>query len=180
MIRYILLGFLNYQPMSGYDLKQILDHSTAHFWHAHHSQIYTNLRQMEEEGLVTSQFIQEEGQPNRRIYHVTEMGKAALKGWLDRPMQEMSPIKEELLVRLFFSGQRESHQIIAELQHQRRLHLQRLKEYENITVRMGDEKKPIELERESRFWHATIQLGLRYEKAYLEWLDETIQMVESL
>ena len=47
MIKFILLGFLNYQQMTGYELKQFMDESIAHFWHAYHSQIYTSLRQME-------------------------------------------------------------------------------------------------------------------------------------
>jgi DNA-binding PadR family transcriptional regulator len=180
MIRYILLGFLNYQPMTGYDLKQALDHSTAHFWHAHHSQIYTNLRQLEEEGLVTSQFVQEEGQPNRRIYSLTDAGKTVLKEWLDQPLEEMSPIKEELLVRIFFSGQRESKAIVAELEHQRSLHRQQLRRYENLVVHLSEEVNPPDLERDSQFWRVTVKLGLRYEQAYLEWLDETIRMVETL
>ena len=54
MIKYILLGLLNYQPMTGYDLKQTIDHSVSHFWHAYHSQIYTQLRQMEAERLAAA------------------------------------------------------------------------------------------------------------------------------
>jgi PadR family transcriptional regulator, regulatory protein AphA len=84
MIKFILLGFLNYQPMTGYELKQAIDSSTSHFWHAHHSQIYTTLRQMEQEGLVTSVYIQEESQPNRRVYTISDVGKQALSDWLEQ------------------------------------------------------------------------------------------------
>jgi len=54
MLKYILLEFLNYRPMTGCDLKKWIDQSTAHFWHAYHSQIYTTLRKMEADGLVQS------------------------------------------------------------------------------------------------------------------------------
>ena len=27
-----ILGFLSYEPMSGYDLKKLFDQSVAHFW----------------------------------------------------------------------------------------------------------------------------------------------------
>jgi PadR family transcriptional regulator AphA len=84
MIKFILLGFLNYQPMTGYDLKQTIDETSAHFWHAYHSQIYTTLRKMEEDGLVTSQFVQEDNAPDRRIYTITASGKKAVKAWLDK------------------------------------------------------------------------------------------------
>ena len=44
MLKYVLLGFLNYTPMTGYELKQFMDESTANFWHAKQSQIYTTLK----------------------------------------------------------------------------------------------------------------------------------------
>ena len=31
-LKYALLGFLNYQAYSGYDLKQLMDVSTSNFW----------------------------------------------------------------------------------------------------------------------------------------------------
>ncbi len=100
MIKFILLGFLNYHPMTGYQLKQTIDESTAHFWHAYHSQIYTTLRQMEEDELVSSQLIHEESSPDRRLYTIQPAGRQALKVWLNQTQTEVSPVKEELLVRL--------------------------------------------------------------------------------
>jgi PadR family transcriptional regulator, regulatory protein AphA len=183
MIQYILLGFLNYQPMTGYELKRNLDHSTGHFWHAYHSQIYTTLRQMEKDGVVTSQFTQGEGQPDRRTYTITEKGQSELQTWLDRPMIETSPIKEELLVRLFFSGARPKDSVIAELTVQRDLHQRKLAEYRSMISalecnppQVGD----LRFDREAIFWAATLKLGMRYEEAYIAWLNETLQTVSAL
>ena len=44
MLKYVLLGFLNYAPQTGYELKQAIDKSTSFFWHAKQSQIYTTLK----------------------------------------------------------------------------------------------------------------------------------------
>ena len=38
-----ILGFLNYKPLSGYDLKKVFDSSVRHFWYADQSQIYRTL-----------------------------------------------------------------------------------------------------------------------------------------
>jgi hypothetical protein len=38
---------------------------------------------------------------------------------------------------------------------------------------------PPEMQRDTRFWQSTLEFGRRYESMYLEWLEETIQMVES-
>ncbi len=180
MIKNILLGFLNYQPMTGYDLKQAIDHSTAHFWHAHHSQIYTTLRQMEQDGLVTSQFIYEEGQPNRRVYTITEAGKVELMNWLDQPMLEMSAIKEDFLVRMFFSGQREPEKIKNELKLQLALHQQKLETYHAIVDIDENEKSHPRLKRDATFWRATLEMGIRYEEMYIGWLQDTLQMMETV
>jgi len=182
MIKFILLGFLNYGQMTGYDLKQAIDNSTAHFWHAHHSQIYTTLRDMEKEGLVTSQFIKESGQPDRRVYTISEPGKQSLGSWLDQPMTEMSPIKEEFLVRIFFSGQRDPQKVISELLLQRELHQRQRAVYHSILHPIIEKNVEIMpgLAREAEFWHATLQMGIGYEEMYLEWITRTIEKIEGL
>jgi PadR family transcriptional regulator AphA len=182
MIRYILLGFLNYQPMTGYDLKLAIDQSISHFWHAYHSQIYTTLRQMEQEKLVASEFIQKAGQPDRRVYSITPAGQQALRGWLDQTQTEISPIKEELLVRLFFSAQRNPQQVLTELRLQLELHLQKLAAYHEIAVEMpkNEEQHHPALSRDQHFWRLTLDLGIRYEETYIAWLKDSIQKVEAI
>lgn len=182
MIRFILLGFLQYQPMSGYDLKQVIDRSTSHFWHAYHSQIYTTLRSMEKEELITSEIIPGEGQLDRRVYTLTKDGQRELKNWLDQSMTTMSTVKDELLVRIFFSAQRDERQVLSELILQRELHQQKLAVYQLIEkdYDKSDPHYPPQLAREAIFWRATLRLGIRYETAYLDWLEETIHTIENL
>ena len=181
MIKYILLGLLSYLPMTGYDLKQMIDHSISHFWHAHHSQIYSTLREMEADGLVTSELIEAEGERDRRVYSLTEKGLQEFRTWLDQSMTEMSLIKDDLLVRVFFSAQREKPKVLAELVLQREMHQQKLKLYHTITseeIARNATEYP-QMARDAKFWQATLNLGVRYEEAYIDWLNETIQMVEN-
>ena len=181
MIQFILLGFLNYQPMTGYDLKQIIDESSGHFWHAYHSQIYTTLRKMEQDGLVTSQFVQEDSSPDRRIYTITPSGQASLKTWLDKTLTERSPIKEELLVRIFFSAQRDPQEVLSELRLQRGLHQEKAAAYQAIGMHLSAEVIPHEgLERDKKFWQLTLNMGMRYEQMYIAWLDDSIKTIEAL
>jgi len=182
MIKYILLGFLNYQPMTGYEIKQTLDHSVSHFWHAYHSQIYTTLRQMEADALVVSEFIHGEGQPDRRVYSLTDAGRAEFTTWLDQALTEMSPVKEELILRLFFSARRDKNSVLAELYLQRELHQKKLNEYLGMTAGEIEEnaKSIPELARDAIFWKMTLNMGISYEKMYVEWLDRTIQEIERL
>lgn len=185
MLKYVLLGFLNYQPMTGYDLKRLIDSSTEHFWHAYHSQIYTSLRKMEQEGLVTSIIDDSDEKLERRIYEITEFGKSQLKQWLGRPLTELSPSKDGLLVRLFFSGLRDPKEVLDELRFQRQLHQQQLELYQQIkpedyAAKFESNDDGLDFEREAKFWRMTLENGRSYEEMYLKWLDETIAKIESL
>src|SRR5215510_9112051 len=98
MLKQILLGFLNYKPMTGYELKTSMDESTMHFWHAYHSQIYTTLRKLEEEGLLSSEMLEEDGSPTKRLYTLTDAGRKDLLAWLGHSLTELPDVKEDLLV----------------------------------------------------------------------------------
>jgi len=183
MLKYILLGFLNYRPMTGYELKSIMDESTMHFWHAHHSQIYTTLRKLEEDGLVISEMDDGDDKLNRRVYTLTEAGHADLKHWLDTPLGDIVQEKEDLLVRIFFSGEREKQSVIDELRFQRQLHQRTLEEYQHLTEAPMHTILPDDADRAKKqlpFWAATLHFGIEYEKLYLQWLDDTLRIVDTL
>ena len=171
-----------FMKMTGYELKQSIDQSTAHFWHAYHSQIYTSLRQMEKENLVSSEYIQEESQPDRRIYTITETGKQALKNWLDQTQTEVSSIKEELLVRLFFSAGQDPQKVLTGLRLQHEMHREKMAVYKGIIEHMANHNAyEFEgLERDKKFWMLTLDLGVRYEETYIAWLEDAIKTIETL
>lgn len=168
--------------MTGYDLKQNLDHSISHFWHAHHSQIYTTLRKMEEEGLVTSEIIPQNGSPDRRVYTITPAGRKEVEDWLNQPMTTASTIKEEFLVRIFFSAERDPQEVIAELILQRKLHEEKLHVYLQLQEHLQNkiQKEFPQLARDVTFWLSTLRMGMRFEKMYMEWLDETLNEIQRL
>lgn len=187
MLRYILLGLLQYQALTGYQIKSLIDDSILHFWHVYHSQIYTTLRKMEEEGLVASELDDEAGDKlQRRVYIVTDAGKAVWEEWLRAPMLESVPVKEELMVRVFFSGERDPEAVLDELRTQRQLHQQKLDYYlaleprhlvREFTDQLPTDALPEAIHRAIPFWSATLQFGIAYEQMYLQWLEQIIGML---
>lgn len=53
ILQYIILGLLDQEPRTGYELTQDFAHEIGEFWQAQHSQIYPLLARMEEQGLIT-------------------------------------------------------------------------------------------------------------------------------
>ncbi|MEM6526684.1 MAG: PadR family transcriptional regulator [Chloroflexota bacterium] len=182
MLKYILLGFLQYGPMTGYDLKRVIDFSTTHFWHAYHSQIYSTLRKMDADGLVASETDDSGGDKlSRRVYTLTEAGEATLNAWLGEPMTELPAHKDESMVRVFFSGRRDKDAVLSELRLQRELHQQRLATYHTFDVEDLLEGHPVDVsQQDSGYWAMTLRHGMEYETMYIRWLEEMIDWVETL
>ncbi len=180
MLKYILLGFLNYQPATGYELKQRMDSSTTHFWHAKLSQIYITLKALEEDGSLTSTLEAQADRPDKRIYTITPQGQADLHQWLAQPEMALSPKKETLVLKLFFSAQLDPQAILTQLRLQRELHNQQLAYYRDVSpqiIQQAADDFPM-LAKDAALWEATRRFGEKYEALYVSWLDETIQLVE--
>jgi PadR family transcriptional regulator AphA len=181
MLKFALLGALNYQPMSGYDLKQFTDRSISNFWHAELSQIYVTLKALEKDGLITSTPVAQESRPDRRVYSLTESGRQALAQWLQTPFTEIDQYKDTLLLKLFFSASLGKDAILAQLRLQRSLHQKLVDQYQGETaeiIAQTVEHAP-QLRQDALLWEATRRFGELTEIAYLNWLDETIEKVQN-
>jgi PadR family transcriptional regulator, regulatory protein AphA len=85
-LRYALLAILRVGPLSGYDLQKQFHQSVGHVWHAPDSQIYPELRKMEQAGLIEGEEQTRGERGTRRIYHVTDAGNQAFADWMAAPL----------------------------------------------------------------------------------------------
>src|SRR5580658_1093902 len=97
----VLLGLLEIEPMSGYDLGLSIRASVGHIWNESYGQIYPNLKKLAAGGFVGSKTERHKGKPDRRIYSITKKGRDRLAKWLTVPPQPEIP-RNELLLKLFF------------------------------------------------------------------------------
>lgn len=180
MLKYALLGSLSYQPMTGYDLKQYMDTTTANFWHAKLSQIYVTLKALEQEGLVASDVQEQASRPDRRVYTVTPQGAEALQQWLTNTNTEPLQLKDSFLLKLFFSARVDKGTLLTHLKIQRDAHQKLLNQHctETKTKLQQISDQVPQLRKDVLFWEATRRSGELIEEAMLQWLDETIEMVQ--
>ena len=90
-LRHALLALLEAKPMTGYELAGQFDASAAYVWHAHHPQIYTELRRMEADGLVEAEEAPRGAGATKRRYFLTDKGCDELLRWLT---EESEPPRE--------------------------------------------------------------------------------------
>ncbi|KNZ41302.1 PadR family transcriptional regulator [Acetobacterium bakii] len=80
MTRVLVLGMLDVQPLSGYDIQQVLRLSDAERWGGVLiGSIYHALKKMEKEGLVAVDSIEQTGHRQKAIYKITKKGQAHLQ-----------------------------------------------------------------------------------------------------
>jgi len=86
--------------MSGYELKKRFASSLGFGWRAYDTQIYRELKSLEQSGLVSGRSEEGKAGPPRRIYTPTPAGQAALRAWLESPLNDTWQ-KSELTLRVF-------------------------------------------------------------------------------
>ncbi|HEX6117633.1 MAG TPA: PadR family transcriptional regulator [Solirubrobacterales bacterium] len=99
---YVILGLLDAEPRSGYEIKQTVDNSTRFFWAASYGQIYPELRRLRKAGLVESER-DDAGARKRTVHRLTPAGRDALRAWLAEPAA-VAEYRDEKLLKLFFSA----------------------------------------------------------------------------
>src|SRR5437660_5706928 len=98
----VILGMIAFGKQTGYDIKQLVDKSTRHFWAASYGQIYPELRRLEEQGLIHGQ-PEPRGGRARTVYTLTAPGQAALTDWLQAEDDAHFEVRAEGMLKLFFS-----------------------------------------------------------------------------
>jgi len=177
-LKHALLGFINYGPMTGYELKKFFDTSVAHFWNAELSQIYPALKSMESDGLVEMRVEAQDDRPNRKVYSITDSGRRELLDWLARPA-EREQLREPILIKVFFGSSLSRQELVTVLRNaadESRAMLTYL-QYAHEFVEKFVES--LGLRHEALFWQLTIDCGLTVHKAELEWADEAIRKIEA-
>lgn len=98
-INFAILGILSCRPLTGYDLKKIIQDSPFMYWSGNNNQIYKALVELLEEGWVTNEVEHQDGAPTKKIYTITDKGRSELKRGVLAP-PEPPEMKKSFLIRL--------------------------------------------------------------------------------
>ncbi len=156
-----VLGFLHQGPQTGWDLVQTVEGSIGSFWNVTRSQVYRELRTLEEQGLVEAG---ETGARERRPYAITDAGRAAFRAWIAR---EPGPdvIRMPMLLTVFFGEHVDPKLLARHLTLQRIQHQQQLAGYEALHAQLEGQpgiEWPVQ----------ALRFGIEYERAVLRWMEQ--------
>jgi PadR family transcriptional regulator AphA len=155
---YIVLGLLELGGESTpYGLKQLVAGSVGHFWTLQHAQLYSEPERLAKAGYVTEQ--RERGGRRRKLYSLTNRGRAALDAWRDDPVSERAELREPALLKLFFRA--DPRRLAAA---QLPAHREKLAEYEAIRDGMPEEVPDGPRQ--------ALAMGIRHEREFVRFWEE--------
>ncbi len=155
---YIVLGLLEFAGESTpYALKQLVAGSVGYFWTLQHAQLYTEPERLASAGYVTE--TREETGRRRRLYTITDRGRAAVEAWRNEPTADLAELREPAVLKLFFGADPKrlaNAQVAA--------NRARLAEFEAIRDSMPAELPPGPRQ--------ALEMGIRVERAAVDFWEE--------
>jgi DNA-binding PadR family transcriptional regulator len=161
----VILGMLSLGTQTGYEIKSFVDKTTRHFWAASYGQIYPELRRLEEQGLVSGRF-EPTGGRARTVFALTGAGRAALAAWLRSDTEPVNELRDEAMLKLFFSDSGGPQLRIDNIRAMRELHERKLSQLRALEPHASSGPEGPYL---------TLQLGIKMQECVIGWCRATEQ-----
>ena len=101
-VKTVCLGMLTDGPASGYDLMKQFESGFAQLFAAGYGCIYPALSSLAESQLVECEEVPQEGKPDRKVYRITDEGRAFLREALQNPCP-CHKVRSEFLATMCFA-----------------------------------------------------------------------------
>lgn len=135
LLGYALLGLIQQQPMSGYDLRKVFASTAWGTFSDSPGAIYPALHRLETRGMIRGQVQASTSLRKRCLYRTTPKGLAAFKGWLKKPVTYDDVIRRmpDLMVRFAFMdpilGEERTARFLGEFVAQMAVYIPSLQQY---------------------------------------------------
>jgi DNA-binding PadR family transcriptional regulator len=195
---FAILGLLAWKPMSGYDIKKLIEVGLTYFWHESYGSLYPTLDRLVTEGLASRREQSRHGRRTRHVYRITAKGRREMMAWLREPT-DLPRTRNELQLKFFLCSRQPLEEGIRLLEEYRDQQLEvrslyadserilrravrdrRLPE-ELDTVLPGNEPSRSDAERrnEALVFLLTLRHGVLKVDARLAWCEEALRELRS-
>jgi DNA-binding PadR family transcriptional regulator len=177
-LRDAILAALLEGESSGYDLAKDFDASVANFWSATPQQLYRELEKMADEGLVAARIVPQERRPNKRMFALTEAGRAALHDYTARSPKPTA-VRDELLVQVQAVEAGDADAVRAAVRDRQQLAETKLKRYERLRERLlaGRTEAEFLAAAERVGPYLTLARGISFEQENVRWCAFALEVL---
>ncbi|MGV9801127.1 PadR family transcriptional regulator [Mycobacterium sp. NPDC003449] len=178
-LRDAVLAALLEGESSGYDLAKSFDASVANFWTATPQQLYRELDRLTTDGLIRFRTVEQERRPNKRMYSLTDAGRAAIHAFSAKPPKP-STIRDELLIKVNAVDAGDMVAVRDSVAGQLRWATEKLDRYRRMRSRMlADRTEADYLLDSSRIGpYLTLLRGISFEEENIRWAEHALSVIE--
>jgi len=171
--RYVLLGLLQEENLSGYDMKKIIEIRMSFFWQESYGQIYPELSNMKEEGLIEiSNTVSTEDIKREKVrYRITPQGKRELKRWMEAE-NEKDTSRSEILLKMYLSTDRNVEEMRKHIIKFKEQSEEKLELFKLFEAQLNQNK---EIHNNHKQILYVLNLGMRQTKLYTDWSKEVLE-----
>ncbi|MBO2454571.1 PadR family transcriptional regulator [Actinomadura barringtoniae] len=163
---YVVLGLIaRHGPMTPYELKGKVEESVDYFWPIPHAQLYRVPARLAEMGLLREEA--EAGGRHRRVFHLTDDGRAELERWLTDPHAADPETRDPAQLKLFFADLGEGGAVVALARERAERHRHWLETYRSLHAALDPSDKARLVPRAR-----LLRLGILHEQAYVDFWED--------
>lgn len=172
---YAILGLINKQNITGYDLAKIFNDSVADFWNANQSQIYPELKKLVQAGLIQYEVLIQGEVLEKKLYSITEKGKKALEKWISEDEPPLPQSKDIFKLRIYFAEHLNKEQLLEKFKN-RQIRCKNLLERYKIKISEYQDLEYIVPEKLGDF--LLLKNAIKQLEAQISWIDESIIYIQ--
>lgn len=171
--KFSILGLLTIKPLSGYDIKKLINTTISHFWSESNGQLYPTLNQLIKDNWIVISENPASRKTKSIIYAITTLGRQELQKWM-LSQDEKSLHRDENLLKLFFGKNISTAECILRLKNREKKLKENLLIYESIVNSLQSKSSsPHHI-----YWMLTINNGISSAKAEKKWCHDSIKILE--
>jgi PadR family transcriptional regulator AphA len=164
---YAIMGLLQSQSMHGYEMFQQFKYGTlGEIVRLEMSQMYAFLKKLERLAYIEAQLEPQGTRPPRKVFHLTETGRATFFQWLSEPVVRPREIRILFLIKLYFVRQFRPQQAATLVREQ-------IVACQNFLNRLESRHPPHCAAGDGAFFEHVVLRGRIYQtRSLLDWLHE--------
>lgn len=176
-LKYAILGLINREPLTGYDITKQFNEGLVNFWYAKHSQIYPELKKLTDEGLITYETIIQGEKLEKKLYNITEQGKSCLQKWLTKD-QPLDPTPKDVFrLKAYFCDEIDNTALIKQFQSQLEKRKEKLSNLEKSMEELLKNKEISKVNSPGFGDYIVLNGAIMREKSYIDWINDCINKI---
>ncbi len=179
-LQHAILAALAYDEPSGYDLSKAFDATVSSYWTATAQQLYRELEKMEAAGLVVARLVEQEKRPNKRLFSLSDSGRAELHAFTTRSPRPIA-IRDELLVQVEAMELGDPGSIYMHVEEKRAASVKKLGRYKKTRAFLLQERTEEDYLATSKSIgpYLTLTRGILFEEENIRWCTYVLDVLRN-